>query len=342
MLQEEESTAAGAGIPKAVLPGDIQITKSSLITIAICTGLSVLFMNTGFLSFFYLVPLGYAIIVTGSFTVTFIIAAAATVIYTLISRISNSGETGGILPVIYFLTALLGFSWIIGGKNFRTLYRFIAASVVSAITFLVYINHPSIRFFEMFHEIAVELFGVRTNPVPEGDVTRIMNSFPMLSPDAMVETAKAFLLRGGSVISMFILFYINRQIALTVVSIVKKQRIDTGLIAFFAPSSTIWVFIGALISILMTRTLKIEIIEIAAWNVFVICAIIFLAQGAGILMHWMLCRTSVFRLVISVLVIVLVFSPLNMFVLAGLIILGIADNWLSLRTPRASTPGPDQ
>jgi len=336
-MQEEEKTSALADIQdessgsiseKISLPREFQITKKSLITIVICTGLSILFMNTGLLAFFYLVPLGYAIIITGSFTVTFIISAAATIIFSFISGNNNPSTSGTLMQLLFILTFILSYTWIIGGKKTRTLYRFIAASTVSTIVLLLLINHPSLRIFEQVNELINIIFGAETE---QGN----LNSFPSVAPDRMVDLASNFLLRGGAVISMFILFFINRQLAFTVIMIVKKQRIDRGLIAFFAPVNTVWVLTGALITVLLTRMLNIEILEILAWNVLVICGIIFSAQGAGVLMHWMLSRTNVFRLILSVLIVVLMFSPINVFLLAALLILGIVDNWMSFRTQKS-------
>ena len=72
-------------------------------------------------------------------------------------------------------------------------------------------------------------------------------------------------------------------------------------------------------------------INAAMANVFIICVIIFLAQGGGILTYWMSLRTNVLRLIISVLMIVVLFSPLNSFAVAALILLGIIDNWRPFR-----------
>jgi hypothetical protein len=45
------------------------------------------------------------------------------------------------------------------------------------------------------------------------------------------------------------------------------------------------------------------------------------------------------RLFFNVLIILLIFSPgINAFVLVGMILLGIAENWVPLRTPKPNGP----
>jgi len=134
---------------------------------------------------------------------------------------------------------------------------------------------------------------------------------------------------------MFFVFFINRQIAFSLASTARRRRIDSGLTAFYAPANTIWAFSGAIASIVLTGIFKAEVLSILAWNVFIICAIIFLAQGGGILTYWMSLRTNVLRLIISVLIIVVLFSPLNSFAIAALILLGIIDNWRPFRVAKS-------
>jgi len=325
MFQEEEngshSVTAEKGLP------DINKYKP-LITLLVCTTISLLFMKTGILSLFYLAPLGYVIIVTGVYMPVFITAAAANIAVMVFQAFTKiDGIKNLPLEALYLTAVLLGFAWIMGGRKMRTAYRFVIASSVCAVIFLVFINSPSSNFFEIFSKTAEELFGT-------GDSTvQIKN--PLFSqtftPQALTDFAKIFLFKGGSVIGMFFLFFINRQVAVAIASMIKRKRLDRGLTAFYAPANTIWVLSGALATIVLTSIFKVEILSILAWNVFTICAIIFLAQGGGILSYWMSLRTNAFRLIISVLFIVVLFSPLSSFAVAALVLLGIIDNWRPFR-----------
>jgi len=323
MFQEEENSPSVSAENR--LSG---VNKNSpLITLFVCTTISLVFMKTGILSLFYLAPLGYVIMITGVYVPVFITAAAANIAIMLFQYFLKI-KTIGILPLeaLYLTSVFLGFAWIIGGKSLRTVYRFVIASSVSAIAFLVFITNPSSGFFEMFAKTAEELFG-------SGSELSIKNPLfaQTFSPDVLTEFAKMFIIRGGALISMFFLFFINRQIAFSIASMAKRRRIDSGLTEFYAPANTIWAFSGAIATIVLTNIFKLEILSILAWNVFVICVIIFLAQGGGILTYWMSLRTNVLRLIISVLMIVVLFSPLNTFAIAALILLGIIDNWRPFR-----------
>jgi len=329
MFTEEESGSPVSAEKR--LPG---IQKySPLVTLLVCTTISLLFMKTGILSLFYLAPLGYVIIVTGVYMPVFITAAAANIVVMVIQSFSKVNGIGSVpIEALYFTTALLGFTWLMGGKGLRTAYRFVIASSVCAVVFLVFINTPSSGFFDLFSKTAEELFGAGDSEI------QIKNPLfdQIFTPDRLTEFAKMFLLRGGALVSMFFLFFVNRQMAVAVVSMIKKQRVDLGLMKFYAPANTIWALSASLAAIVLTSIFKVEILNILAWNVFVVCAIIYLAQGIGILMYWMSLRSNVFRLIINVLIIVVLFSPLNSFALAALVLLGIIDNWRPFRIAKSA------
>jgi len=196
-----------------------------------------------------------------------------------------------------------------GGKNIRTLYRIIFASSAGAAVFLIIISQQD----SMFYLVLARMLEV-------------------LSPGLeMQESVRGILFRGGALVSMIFLLYINRQIVIGVVWLIKKQRNVRGIIDFFAPSRTIWILIGSLFTVIITRLFKVEVFEIAAWNVFSICVIIFMAQGTGILMYWLLKRTPGFRFAAGVFFVIVLFSPLAAVAIASLLLLGIAENWHPFR-----------
>jgi len=303
-----------------------QITKKTLITILVCTCLSMFFMRNAFFSLFYLVPLGYAVIVTGLVWHTFFAAAITNIILVAGSFLINTGNSANLLTEVLYLTALfLGYIWIIGGSNIRTAYRFIISSAAGAVIFLFIVNRADsvfdILFMRMSEEFSSSIFSAE-----------------------MLENVKNILLRGGAFISMCFLFFINRQLAISAARLMKKLPFTNlniesnkavadkkGLTSFFAPPNTIWIFCGALATVIMTRTIRIEILEIIAWNVFVICVIIFLVQGTGILLHILAGRTPAFKMTASIMIIVLFISPLGIIAVAALLLLGIIENWVPFR-----------
>ncbi|MCL2214575.1 MAG: hypothetical protein FWC06_05120 [Treponema sp.] len=306
MLQEGDNISGEKAI-------NIPVSKHALVTIIVCTALSLFFMRTGVLTFIYLVPLGYAVIASGSFLYTFLAAALANIVILIISNNLSSGNPSNMWMDILYLTVLfLMYTWVVGGKNIRTAYRIIVASATGAAFFLFTVYRMDSVFFLIFTEAANELF-------------------PGIVSMEMMETVRSIIFRGGALVSMLFLFFVNRQLAISVVWLIKKQRIGRGLTGFFAPFSAIWVFSGALATIIMAGIFRIEILEILAWNVFIICAIIYLAQGAGILMYLLAQRSSAFRLCSIILLIVLLFSPLTIIIIAALLLLGIMENWRPFR-----------
>jgi len=291
----------------------LNINKNALITILVCTGLSMLFLRTGILSMLYLIPLGYAVIVTGFMWYTFFAASLTNIILVIGMNLVSSNNSENIWMDIFYITVLfLLFAWIIGGKNTRTAYRFILASAAGAAAFLFVINRPDSSFFVIFNEAA--------------------NIILQASPsEEMIETIKKILLCGGALASVLLMFYVNRQISIGIVSFVKRQKIDRGLSEFFAPVNTIWVLIGSLATVVCAAFLKIEMLEIIAWNVLVVCGIIYLVQGAGILMYFLAQKTPVVRVSVNILLIIFVLSPLGAFVVGALALLGIAENFRPIR-----------
>jgi hypothetical protein len=292
------------------------ICKRDLITILVCTGISIILLNTGFLFPVFLAPIGYAVIVTGSFWFTFCVAAASNIISSLI--LSNSGANSTILlGFFYFTTLLLCYVWIIGGNNTRTAYRFILSSAAGAVVFLIVLNRLESVFTITFNQFVEDL--------------------PLnINSSDFLETVNNILLRGGALVSMCFLFFVNRQITHSAVWIIKKQRNHRPLSEFFAPPNTIWILTGALVTIILTRLFNIELFEIIAWNVFTICAIIFLAQGAGILLFLISRCSATLRLIIFTVIIFLLFSPLSAIAVIAVLLLGIVENWVSFRVGKST------
>ena len=333
MIETEGLEAESAGVQK----------KSSLVVMIVCAFLSVLFTKFGFLSLFFLAPLGYAVLVCNSVWFPFLSAAAVNTGCLIIIRLFSRGSSGSLMPeIFYFLTLFLGFAWIMGAGRLRTAYRFVLASAAGTLVFLIYINSSNSAFYAVLKDMAEMSASVFVNSSGVDDARR---SFPqqMMTPERIFEIVDFILLRGGALASTLLMFFINRKVSLSVVSIIKRQGKSPGLTAFFAPYFTIWVLLSSLALILLTRMFMVEIIEIMAWNIFVICAILFFAQGTGILMYILARRTYVVRILVCVLVVFAIFSPgLNMLVILAIMLLGILENWLPFRAPKegpASTPG---
>jgi hypothetical protein len=163
-----------------------------------------------------------------------------------------------------------------------------------------------------------------------------------LTAEMILSAMKFIMLRGGALISCVILFAIGRQISIALVRLTRRGGPVPGagtLAGFRVYPETIWAFSVSLLLVVLTRMAKLEIPEILLWNILILCVILYFAQGWGIL-HFFLSRPSTppfLRLLLSVLFIVLLFSPgINAILLAGVVLLGIAENWVPFRAPKSS------
>jgi hypothetical protein len=164
------------------------------------------------------------------------------------------------------------------------------------------------------------------------------------------------MLRGGSLVSCVLLFFVCCQIILILARLSFRlfgknfQGKNSGetmfnginpLALFHVNPKVIWVFSSSLLLVVITKAMKFEIPEIILWNILVICSILYLAQGLGI-MQFFLIKPSFshfLRMILVIAFVFVLFSPfINAFLFGGLVLLGIAENWLPLRVSKQSGP----
>ncbi|MCL2067193.1 MAG: YybS family protein [Treponema sp.] len=352
MYPEEAGYPAGQGMPD----NTEQKTGTAFLPALICAVLSTAMMRIGFLSFLFLVPLGYAAVIYNA-AVAWYAFAFSLVLNGFISIVvyffSQTEGAGFFIDNLYFAAITLGFTWIMAGSkgtrivNIRTAYRFIIASVTGALVFLlIVLGSRNNSGFAAFIKAQADFLSSAIISSSTVDAARRSFLEEWLTPERVLEIIGGITLRGGAVVSMFLLFFVNRRISLTAAWILKKRKSSPEIITFRAPGNTIWFMSCSLAVILLARTFRMTVPEIAAWNVLVISAILFLTQGAGIII-FILARMTVspvVRLIINVLIFVVIFSPgINTVALAAVVLLGIAENWVPFRAPKnngpTSTPG---
>jgi hypothetical protein len=161
-----------------------------------------------------------------------------------------------------------------------------------------------------------------------------------IDADTLFAIMKAVALRGGLFISHVIFFGVSAALS--------RQSIQHrwSLKAFHVDFGWIWVLSLMLLAILGGFVFSIEPLEILGWNGALTAILLYFLQGMGIISHYIdhprLSRGN--RFVLRTMLLVLLLSPgINAVVLAGLCLLGIAENWVSLRKPHltgpSSTPG---
>ncbi|MDR2718720.1 MAG: hypothetical protein LBB89_11760 [Treponema sp.] len=327
--------------------------KTTLVPVLVCGALSVVLMRVGFFSFFFLVPLGVCAVVYGHVAawLGFVCAALGNAVWSLgFSLRHGMGLAGAGMNMLYFSIISLGFIWIMAGSPapsiippVRTFVRFIAASIAGALVFLgmVFSLSGDEGFYALIHS-QIEAFFSSHIAASGVDAARQAFLERLLTPDKIIEAFIMIILRGGALVSAFFLLFINRQAAFAFARLFLRQGIkgiNTGndLIGFYAPRKAIWVLSLCLPVILLCRAIALETVEIAAWNLLVICVIMFLAQGGGIVLFNFTrrFRSVIIRLFCSLLLIGVVFSPgLNALAVVVLILLGIAESWLPLRVKK--------
>ena len=320
--------------------------RPAMIPALVCGLLSAIFLRFGFLSLFFLIPLGYMALAynAGSAWRACTACILANILITLIV-FSADGFTHRLLNILYFSVLTVGFTWIMAGDKtgrIRTGYRCIIAASTGALALLLLVFTPGSGVLELLGKQA-ELLSSLYVSSSENDAARRSLIEYELTQDRLMEAATLLMLRGGALASCFLLFFFNRQLSVSLAWFIRRQKPLQSLSAFRSPQGTIWVLSVSLGVILLFSRIKMEIPEIIAWNLLVICAILYLAQGLGIVLFKLRYRSPLLRLLCGILFFVIIVSPgVNAVGLGVLILLGILENWLPLRISRessASTPG---
>lgn len=339
-----------------------RIDRAVILSALICAAICVIMMRTGFLSFLFLVPLGFCSVLYGPAAawLGFIFAITGNGVLALgVSLRYAAGLANAGIDILYFSALCLGFTWIMANSPasifppVRTVYRFIIASVAGAFAFIGVIfpfgfaqQAAEDSFYTL---IRSQIEAISSTYIASLGTDAAQQAFleRLLTPDRIIETFSLIIMRGGAIASAFFLFFISRQLAFGIARLRLRriQRQNPGkvitnrsaareLIGFIAPRGTIIVLSLCLPLILLSRTTSLAIIELASWNILVICAIMFFAQGGGIVLFRLARRPMpiFMRLVCSLAFVFIMFSPgINVIAIAAVILLGIAETWLPLR-----------
>lgn len=310
-----------------------------------------MFIRSGFFALFFLVPLGALVFSYGHETAwaSFFFAALGNAVISV-----GSAAAGGIplseigWDILYFTVMLAVFAWINSPPPGLPLKlsgagRMVAGSCLGAVLFAgVFFRSLSSPLFAGYLDSVINsLVSLYRSSGTDVVQNAMLES---LTPELVLDVIKSILLRGGSLVSCVALFYICRQVSLALARIAARFRgktapAGTPLSAFRVSPNLVWALSGCLLLLVGARAMKLRVPEIALWNILALCVILYFAQGLGILQYF-LSRPSVspfLRLMLSVLLVMLFFSPvLNMVVIGGIVLLGIAENWAPFRAPKHS------
>jgi len=247
--------------------------------------------------------------------------------------------------VLYFTFMMAVFTWIVSpppgfSVKLTESIRLIIGSFLGALLligmFLKTISSPD--FYEYLSYALNALVSAYRSSGSDVVQAAMLGS---LTADGILDFIKSILLRGGSLASCILLFSICRQMGYTLARIMSRQKGEAPLLSFHVPNEVIWVLSCSLLLVVFTRYIKLELPEIVLWNILILCSILYLAQGLGIL-QFLFARPKVppsMKLIFSVLFFVFLFSPgINAFLLGGVVLLGIAENWAPLRVSKQNGP----
>ena len=322
--------------------------KGNNIPVLIAVGVCLFFIKSGFLSFFFLAPLGFIAFkydYRAAWKTLFLAAVGnAFMAFTLMAtRGIPLGQA--FWDILYFTVMTLIFTWIVAPpprlqNQMSADMRLLAGSCLGALLFtaIFFRIMASPGFAENVASWIHVLGSFNRSSGTDVVQTAMIES---LNTELVLDAMRSLMLRGASLISCIFLFFVSRQISLTVVHMSRRERASPFFTGVHVYPLIIWVFSASLLLVVLTRIINLEIPEIILWNILILCAILYLAQGLGIL-QFFLTRPAMppfLRLSVSILFVVLLFSPvINAVLLAGIVLLGIAENWVGFRTRDKNGP----
>ena len=337
--------------------------RSLIVPAVACAAACVILMRTGLLSLFFLVPLGFSAAAFGAPVawLAFMLATLGNMAWFALAR---GGQAGFGFDLLYFAVFALGFTWVMAGNppaasllkahaqgdtaspipHVRTLFRFVGAAFAATAMFLLTFHRLGQDGFAALVPMVEALVPADVGALAGGDAVAQTFMEHAFTAERIVEAVVAVAFRGGALFSAVALLFFSRQLAFLLARLFRRGRAGAGdLAGFFAPRRAIWVFSLSLLAVVLGATLSMQAVEIAAWNLLVMCGLMFLAQGGGIVLFGLSRRPmpAPARVLLCALFVIVAFSPgVNLFALGALLILGIAENWLPLRAAKKSAPPP--
>ena len=311
------------------------------------------FIKTGFMAPLFLVPLG-VVAFRCDYRITWfsvLLAVTGNLVITVVTNISRGGD-GSIIfwDILYFsvitsiftlitapppgfLQRLSAGTRLLGGAFFGAiLFTLVFIRSLASSGFLSYLNSLLGSFISIYRSSGAD---VVQNAMLES-----------LTPQVILNLLKSIVLRGGSLVSCVILFSICRAVSIFIARLTARHsgaqiNETSSLSAFHVYPNVIWVLSISLFLVIAARMAQLEVPEIILWNLLTLCGILYFAQGAGILQFFLAKPTisPFLKLLLSALFIVFLLSPvLNVVLIGGLVLLGIAENWAPFRAPKSNGP----
>jgi hypothetical protein len=333
------------------------VNRKFLLPAIIGAALSLFLLRTGVLAFFFLVPLGFVSYRYDHKTAwtAFLFAALGNFVLAAGARATGAVSlTDTIWEIVYYGLMAFIFTGIVApppalSAKYKETVRFFCGSCLGALLFIYLFLQMSSSpaFLDYIDYLLNVVFQVNRSSGTDVVQNALLGN---ISAELVLETALAIMLRGGSLVSCIILFAVSRQISLFLARLSFRKQIPSeaaplpqasSLASFRVNSTVIWVFSGSLLLVVLTGMARLEILEIILWNILVLCVILYFTQGLGILQFFFarFALSPFLKLFLVVLLVVVLLSPfLNLLLLGGLFLLGVAENWAPLRAQKKNGP----
>jgi hypothetical protein len=320
--------------------------------------LSLFLIRSGLLVFLFLLPLGFIGFGWGPKTLWagLGLAILGNCVLCLGLGLIAGVPAGSLLwDIFYFAAMTTAFAWLIlplDGNSSRIpgAYRLALASSLGALIYiaLFFRSLNDEVFYESMSNIVAFIFSLQ-----QGNAGLAQDAMQdQQNIEAIFEIIKNVIIRGGALFSSVFIFLINRQISVFLIRLFGGPRRTNVFLGFFAHQRVLWVLAAAGLLIPVALLFRWTVPEIILWNIVTLCVMMYLAQGLGILMY-LVSKPNfpvLVRFLLPILLVVLLFSPgINAVLLGIIVLLGIAENWVSFRALKikslsetggpSSTPG---
>lgn len=333
-------------------PKNSQNPAGVLIPAVVCALLCVFFNQSGAFFIISLLPIGVVALLF-SISTAWVSVSYSILIYAANVFLFQRQDSFPVIDIllqtgVFSLMPVL-FAWIIAppqkGPAFlrmRTVFRFVISSIILFSVYIPIVYHlfQQEDFYQSFlHEIENVLLLI---PLSNGsDVLEQSLITKYFTPENIIDNTIFYGLRGGGLVSIMLLFFFNRQLSFVLARITRRKRPAPEFIHFKISSRFIWLLSFSILTLLISLQFKFTIPEIIAWNVFVLCAMMYAVQGIGILLFF-LNSSGVSRglkILLNILIIVMIFRVTFFLIfLALMVILGILENWVPLRALKTNKP----
>jgi hypothetical protein len=306
---------------------------------------SLFLLRSGFLGILFLVPLGISGCIFGAGAIYR--GAFLAVLFNILLVLVSGRGFGEALPDLgfFFITAA-SFTWLMapGILRVRAAYRFSLGALAGALTGIGFFLAGSPALGDLIRFQAEFLSSLAAESA-SGDAVRRSLLEQELNPQRLMEIMRMILLRGGAVVSLALILFLNRQCSRGIAALVSGRRGfsrlgGSALRDFHAPPYLIWVLSGSLGGILLFSMAGLSPAETVLWNILILCGLMYLAQGFGILQFLLSRRAPPLRGLLNAGIVLAILSPgINAAALVLLMLLGIAEYWAPLRRPSGGQPG---